>query len=79
MNIDKLFIDDLAKLKVAVKTVTTTYQVLVTDYRINCDATLDAFVVTLPSIAAMILSGNGIFHIKKVDSSANAITVNQGG
>lgn len=79
MNINKLSVGGLAKLKVAVKTVTTTYQILTTDHRINCDASGGAFTVTLPSIAIMTLVGNRIFHIKKVDSSINVVTITQGG
>ncbi len=70
-------IDDIADLDTPVTTVTTTYQILVTDHRINCDAGTGAFTVTLPAMADV--PGNKIFHIKKVDSSANAVTISQGG
>lgn len=77
LDLEKLFIGDLADLDVNVVTKTTTYQILTTDHRINCDASGGAFTVTLPAIADV--PNNKIFHIKKVDSSANNITISQGG
>ena len=68
---------DLADLDVAVVTKDGAYTITETDHRINCDASGGAFTVTLPVLAD--LSGNKIFHIKKVDSSANAVTISQGG
>ena len=56
----------------AIKTVTTTYQILPTDTTILCDATGGAFTITLPNVVTY--SGYG-FRIKKIDSSANAVTV----
>lgn len=70
-------VTDISGLDIPVVTKTTTYQILTTDHRINCDASGGAFTVTLPQIADV--PNNKIFHIKKVDSSGNAVTVSQGG
>ena len=70
-------VKDISELDITVVTKTTTYQILTTDHRINCDATGGAFTVTLPAIIDV--PENKIFHIKKVDSSANAVTIQQGG
>ena len=51
-------------------TVTTTYSILTTDKIILCDATTAAFTVTLPSPSEGL-----IFTIKKIDSTANAVTI----
>jgi hypothetical protein len=42
------------------------------DYTIVCDATNGAITVDLPATASFT---NRILHIKKVDSSANAVTI----
>lgn len=39
---------------------------------VRCDATAGAFTVTLPATSAAF---NGFFHIVKIDSGANAITI----
>ncbi len=51
-------------------TVTTTYNILTTDKIILCDATTAAFTVTLPSP-----SEDLVFTIKKIDSTANIVTI----
>lgn len=51
---------------------TTTYTVADTDHVVKCDATSAAFTVTLPPAGAQ--TGR-LLHIKKVDSSANRITI----
>ncbi len=48
------------------------YTAAITDYVITCDANGGAFTVTLP--AASGVTGK-IYHIKKTDSSGNAVTV----
>ena len=52
------------------------YTATITDLFILCDASGGAFTITLPAV-----SGNiGImYHIKKIDSSANAVTVDASG
>jgi hypothetical protein len=55
----------------AVVTVTANYSVAPTDAVILADATSAAFSVTLPSITA----AGAVFHVKKIDTSANAVTV----
>ena len=50
---------------------TTTYTALTTDCFITCDASGGAFTVTLPAVSTV--TGQ-IYHIKKTDSSANAVT-----
>lgn len=63
-------------LNFAVTTVTTTYTASIQDCVIECDATSAIFTVTLP--AASTISGH-IYFIKKIDSSANAITITPNG
>ena len=70
-------VKDISELDIPVVTKTTTYQILTTDHRINCDASGGGFTVTLPAIADV--PDNKIFHIKKVDSSGNVVTISQGG
>ena len=65
------------ELDVSVVTKTTTYLVTTNDHVILCDATSGAFTVTLPALADV--PNDKIFHIKKIDSTGNAVTVSQGG
>lgn len=60
-------------LRLGVTTRTGAYTAAATDYLILCNATTAAFAVTLPTAVGV----TGLmFVIKKIDSSANAITVN---
>jgi len=60
----------------AITTKTTTYTATSADHTILCDATSDAFTVTLPAAS----SSTGIkLHIKKTDPSANTITIDGNG
>lgn len=59
-------------LATALATKTTTYTLTATDSVLLADATSTAFTVTLPS--AMGIAGRQ-YTIKKVDSSANAVTI----
>ena len=58
--------------KGATVTVTVAYTALTTDDLILCNATSGAFSVTLPPVAGAL---GVILDIKKIDSSANAVTV----
>ena len=51
--------------------VTTTYDIVYQDTTVLCDASGGAFQVNLPDLA----DGVGVTNIKKMDSSANAVTV----
>lgn len=58
--------------QVAVVTVTAAYSVLAADYSVLGDATSGAFSVTLPPSAG---SDRRVLQVKKIDASANAVTV----
>lgn len=58
--------------RVAITTRTTGYTATTSDYGILCNATTAAFTITLPTAASV---GGRQYFIKKVDSSANAITI----
>lgn len=60
------------KRRVATTTKTAAYTATLDDYLILCDATTAAFTVTLPAAST---SGGVAFAIKKIDSTANAVTV----
>lgn len=60
---------------VKVRTETSTYTATLSDYVILCDATSAAFTVTLPLAA----NGKIEYNIKKIDSTANAVTVDGNG
>lgn len=60
------------KRRVATTTKTTAYTATLDDYLIRCDATSAAFTITLPAAST---SGGVTFVVKKVDSTANAVTV----
>ena len=53
-------------------TKTSGYTATATDYTILCNASGGAFTITLPAAAS---HTGRIYHIKKIDSSANAVTV----
>ncbi len=57
---------------VAVTTKTAAYTALDTDHVILCDASTGAFTITLPAAAGR--TGR-MYYIKKIDSSANAVTI----
>lgn len=60
-----------------IKTVTTaSYTVLSTDATILCDCTSNAITVNLPLAAS---SENRVLHVKKIDSSGNAVTLDGSG
>ena len=62
--------------KTAIKEVNTAYTITLEDRTINADATSSAFTITLPKA----YNADGyIFNIKKLDSSANAVTVDGDG
>lgn len=55
---------------------TTAYIATTSDHTILCDASAGAFTVTLPSAISAYSAGSGlVLYIKKIDSSANVITV----
>jgi hypothetical protein len=53
-------------------TKTTAYTITASDHTIICNATSGAFTITLPAAAS---HTGRIYHIKKIDSSGNAVTV----
>ena len=55
---------------------TGAYTATSSDHVITCDGTSGAFTVTLPALSGL---GGFILYIKKIDSSANAITVDGNG
>lgn len=58
--------------RLTTQTIVTTYQATVQDRVILCDASGGAFTVTLPAVAAAV----GVeLDIKKIDATANAVTV----
>lgn len=59
-----------------IQTVTTTYVVALADFLVKCDATGGGFPVTLPPASDY---AGRIINIKKIDSSANAITLTPDG
>jgi hypothetical protein len=77
LELKKKGITDHADLDVAVVTKTSNYTITTSDDRINCDASGGAFTVTLPAMADV--PKDALYYIKKVDSSANAVTITQGG
>lgn len=77
LELKKKGITDYGDLDVAVVTKTSNYTITTSDHRINCDASGGVFTVTLPAIADV--PDDKIYHIKKVDSSTNAVTIAQGG
>ena len=59
-------------LRLAIVTATTTYNATVANHTILCNATSAAFNVNLPAVA----TSSGLkLNIKKIDSSANAVTI----
>lgn len=52
------------------------YTVLSTDHTILCDCTSNAITVNLPTVAS---SEGRTLHIKKIDSSGNAVTIDGSG
>jgi hypothetical protein len=57
-------------------TKTGAYSVLSSDYTILADATTAAFTVTLPAATG---NSGKMFNIKKIDGTANAVTISTGG
>lgn len=70
------FIAQLYAGKKAYASVSTTYTLLATDGLVECDATAGAFAVTLTAAASSL---GRLVTIKKIDASANAITVTASG
>jgi hypothetical protein len=69
-------------IQLPIVTKTTTYTATLQDHTILCDATGGAFSVTLPTAAAAYNTAEAaglIVHVKKIDSSANAVTVDGNG
>jgi len=60
----------------AIANKTTTYTVVLTDYTLTGDATTASFTMTLPTAAS---STGKIFSFKKIDSSANTVTIKGNG
>lgn len=60
---------------VAVRTETTTYTATLLDHVILADASGGAFTITLSTAA----SGKIVYHIKKIDATGNAVTVDGNG
>lgn len=73
-------LDEIAGLlgggNVAVTSKTTTYTITTSDAVVLCSASGGAFTVTLPTAVG---NTGKIFHIKKTDSSANAVTIDGDG
>ena len=61
---------------VPIRTETSAYSVASNDYVILCDASSSAFTVSLPAAAA---KKGKIYQIKKIDSSANKVTLDPDG
>lgn len=57
-----------------ITSITSMYEIRLTDYTILCDATSGAFLVILPDPSTLGITGK-TFVIKKIDSSTNNITV----
>ena len=57
-------------------TKTGNYTATSNDYTIICNATSGSFTITLPAVAS---HTNRMYHIKKIDSSANTVTVDGNG
>jgi len=51
---------------------TAAYTATLADHVITCDASSNAFAITLPAVAT---ANRVIYHIKKTDSSSNVVTV----
>ncbi len=64
-------------LDVDVVTTLINYTVKATDHVVLCDASGGPLTITLPALAT--IPNEKIYHIKKIDNSANAVTVSQGG
>lgn len=77
LRITKKGVSDHHDLDIAVVTKTLDYTATVNDHVILGDASGGAITITLPALAAV--PDEKIYHIKKIDSSANAVTVAQGG
>lgn len=63
-------------MKKGIRTITATGSIATTDSTILCDATSGAITFNLPSAAQGIRS---IYHIKKIDASANTVTIDPNG
>lgn len=62
-------------IKIAVRTEVGAYTAVATDYLIRADATSAGFTITLPAA-----TGTGqMYHIKKIDSTANVVTIDGAG
>jgi hypothetical protein len=55
-----------------ISTKTTTYSATTADYILLADATGGAFSITLPAVAT---SSGCVLHVKKIDASGNAVTL----
>ena len=60
---------------VAVRTITASGNILVTDYNVLINATTSSIIVTLPSAALLIEE----IRIKRIDSGINTVTINTTG
>ena len=72
LTINKV-LKDLADLDLSVVTKTGDYTITENDTHINVNASSGAITITLPVTSTM--SGQKQFYIKKIDSSANAVTI----
>lgn len=69
-------VQEMIMSKITIVTVTTTYTVKAIVYYIRADATAGIFTITLP--AAVSNQGRSIL-IKKIDATANAVTISRAG
>ncbi len=73
----KKFLSSYADFDVAVVTKTGDYTVTVNDHVVLADASGGNITITLPALAD--IPDEKIYHVKKIDSSGNTVTVKQGG
>ncbi len=71
------FLSNYADFDVAVVTKTSDYTITVSDHVILVDASGGAVIITLPVLAD--IPDEKMYHIKKIDSSGNTVTIAQGG
>ncbi len=70
-------VSDYSGLDVDVVTKTSDYTVTDSDHVILCDASGGAITITMPALST--IPDEKIYHIKKIDSSVNAVTIASGG
>ena len=75
-HLQKVF-NEYADFDVPVTTVTSDYTVTVSDHVVLVDALSGAVIITLPTLAS--IPNEKIYHVKKIDISANVVTIQPGG